>query len=117
MVDGLASKLLRAAGSQKVYYLQGLVRSSSLRELCPVLKPSWPRRGRRNEILSRPTSSHTRRVAGIGYVPRWHALYSSSTATGASTSDEPLSEVYDEAVESEDGSDASDACADDLETI
>ena len=72
----------------------------------------------RCEILRRPTRWHTRRrVAGIGYVSRWHALYSSSTATGASTSDEPLSEVYDEAVESEDGSDASDACADDLETI
>ena len=82
-----------------------------------MLKPSWPRRGRRNEILSRPTRWHTRRVAGIGYVSRWHALYSSSTATGASTSDESFSEVYDEAVESEDGSYASDACADDLETI
>ena len=38
-------------------------------------------------------------------------------ATGASTSDESPSEVYDEAVESEDDSNANDACGDDLETI
>ena len=38
-------------------------------------------------------------------------------ATGASTWDESPSEVYDEAVESEDDSAADDACGDDPETI
>ena len=60
----VASKLLRAAGSQKVYYLHGLVRSSSLRELCPVLKPSWPRR-RRPKSGKRATFENLRR-RGMG---------------------------------------------------
>ena len=64
------------------------------------------------ETRSISTRSHARRVAGIGYVSRWHALYPSTMATGASTSEDSPSDVYDEAVESEDDSDARDACAD-----